>query len=61
MNFKERIFYKKNLMKVLHTTLNPYKPGVIRIHLVPAKYEPLKANPSVVILNGKDILPVNLS
>lgn len=61
MNFKERIFYKKNLMEVLHTTLNPYEPGVIRIHLVPAKYEPLKADPSVVILNGKDILPVNLS
>lgn len=61
MNLKERIFYKKNLMEVLHTTLNPYEPRVIRIHLVPAKYEPLKADPSVVILNGKDILPVNLS
>ena len=61
MNYKERKFYKENLMEVLHTTLNPYEPGVVRIHLVPAKYEPLKCNPSVVILNGKDILPVNLS
>lgn len=61
MNYKERKFYKENLMEVLHTTLNPYEPGVVRIHLVPAKYEPLKCNPSVVILNGKDIIPVNLS
>lgn len=61
MNLKERKFYKENLMEVLHTTLNPYEPGVVRIHLVPAKYQPFKANPSIVILNGKDILPINLS
>ena len=61
MNYKERKFYKKNLNEVLHTTLNPYEPGVVRIHLVPAKYNPFKANPSVVILNGKDILPINLA
>lgn len=61
MNFKERKFYKKNLNQVLHATLNPYEPGVVRIHLVPARYQPLKTKPSVVILNGKDILPINLS
>lgn len=61
MNSKERKFYKENLMEVLHTTLNPYEPGVVRIHLVPAKYQPFRANPSVVILNGKDILPINLA
>lgn len=61
MNLKERKFYKENLTEVLHTTLNPYEPGVVRIHLIPAKYQPLKTNPSVVILNGKDILPINLS
>lgn len=61
MNLKERKFYKENLTEVLHTTLNPYEPGVVRIHLIPAKYQPLRANPSVVILNGKDILPINLS
>ena len=61
MNYKERKFYKKNLQEVLHTSLNPYEPGVVRIHLVPAKYNPFKATPSVVILNGKDILPINLS
>ena len=61
MNFKERRFYKKNLREVLHTTLNPYEPGAVRIHLVPAKYRPWRADPSVVILNGKDIIPINLS
>lgn len=61
MNLKERKFYKKNLNEVLHTTLNPYEPGVVRIHLVPAKYNPYKANPSLAILNGKDILPINLA
>ena len=39
MNKRERKFYKKNLKQVLHTTLNPYQPGVVRIHLVPAKYK----------------------
>lgn len=61
MNYKERRFYKENLNEVLHTTLNPYKPGVVRIHLIPAKYNPLKAEPSIVILNGDNILPINLS
>lgn len=61
MNLKERKFYKENLTEVLHTTLNPYEPGVVRIHLIPAKYQPLKVNPSVVILNGKDIIPINLA
>ena len=61
MNYKERQFYKKNLNEVLHTNFNPYTPGVVRIHLVPAKYNPFGVDPSVVILNGKDILPINLS
>ena len=61
MNYRERKFYKKNLNEVLHATLNPYEPGVVRIHLVPAKYQPFKANPSIVILNGNNILPINLS
>ena len=61
MNYKERKFYKQNLKEVLHTNLNPYEPGVIRIHLIPAKYNPFKATPSVVILNGKDILPIGLA
>lgn len=61
MTKREKKFYKENLKEVLHTTLNPYEPGVVRIHLVPAKYHPIRITPSVVILNGKDILPINLA
>ena len=61
MNYKVAKFYRNNLNEVLHTTLNPYEPGVVRIHLVPAKYNFFKIRPSLAILNGQDILPVNLS
>lgn len=45
--------------EVLHTTLNPNGPGVIRIHLIPPKREENMLNPSVAIVNGSDIIPVN--
>lgn len=45
--------------EVLHTTLNPDGPGAIRIHLIPPKQEENTLNPSVAIINGTDILPVN--
>ena len=45
--------------EVLHTTLNPNGPGAIRIHLIPPKTEENAFNPSVAIINGTDILPVN--
>ena len=45
--------------EVLHTTLNPDGPGVIRIHLIPPKKEENALNPSIAIINGTDILPVN--
>ncbi len=45
--------------EVQHTTLNPDGPGVIRIHLIPPKAEPDTLNPSIAIINGTDILPVN--
>lgn len=45
--------------EVLHTTLNPDGPGAIRIHLVPPKNEENTLNPSVAIINGTDIVPVN--
>lgn len=45
--------------EVLHTTLNPDGPGVIRIHLIPPKREENELNPSVAIVNGTDVVPVN--
>lgn len=59
MNIREKIYSKKHLNQVIHTTLNPYEPGAVRIHLVPAKSSFLKSRPSIVILNGKDIIPIN--
>ncbi len=50
-------YCNRNFDGVSHTTLNPNGPGVIRIHLVPAK-EPWK-NPSTVIINGQDVIPIN--
>ena len=45
--------------EVLHTTLNPDGPGVIRLHLIPPKAEDDSFPPSIAIINGTDILPVN--
>ena len=45
--------------EVLHTTLNPEGPGAIRIHLIPPKPEENALNPSIAIINGTDIVPVN--
>ncbi len=47
--------------EVLHTTLNPDGPGAIRIHLIPPKREENTLNPSIAIINGTDILPVNFA
>lgn len=56
MNYKK--YYRENFNEVLHTTLNPEGPGVVRIHLIPPKYEKGKVQPSVAIINGQDIIPV---
>lgn len=45
--------------EVLHTTLNPDGPGAVRIHLIPPKKEENALNPSIAIINGTDIIPVN--
>jgi len=47
--------------EVLHTTLNPDGPGAIRIHLIPPKKEENALNPSIAIINGMDIVPVNFA
>ena len=61
MNIYEKIYEKKHLNQVLHTTLNPDNPGVVRIHLVPAKFSLFSLRPSMVIINGRDIVPLNPS
>ena len=54
-------YIKENLGEVKHTTLNPEGPGVVRIHMVPPKYDKEEPVGSVVILNGQDIIPINVS
>ncbi len=54
-------YAKANFGEVMHTTLNPEGPGVVRIHLVPPKYEEGFVGASVAIINGQDIIPVNTS
>ena len=49
------------LSEVKHTTLNPDGPGAIRIHLVPPREENEYFTPSVAIINGTDIVPVNFA
>lgn len=61
MNTREAVYRLLNMKGVAHTTLNPYGPGTVRIHLVPPKFRLKETTPSVVILNGKDIIPINMS
>lgn len=58
---KEIAYAKEHFNQVLHTTLNPGGPGVVRIHLVPPKVEGKVLAPSVAIINGQDVIPVNRS
>ena len=54
-----RAYMDSTFCEVLHTTLNPNGPGAIRIHLIPPRMEENAFHPSVAIINGTDILPVN--
>ena len=56
---RELAYAAQNFNEVHHTTLNPEGPGVVRIHLVPPLTEGGEIAPSVVILNGQDVVPVN--
>ena len=47
--------------EVLHTTLNPDGPGAIRVHLIPPRTEENELGPSIAIINGTDIVPVNFA
>ncbi|MBR3646691.1 MAG: radical SAM protein [Lachnospiraceae bacterium] len=60
-SFLVRRYVKKNLTEVMHTTFNPKGPGVVRIHLIPPKYDGGQVGASVAIINGQDIIPVNVA
>ena len=54
-----RRYMDEEFTEVLHTTLNPEGPGAIRIHLIPPKNSEDITVPSVAVINGADIVPVN--
>ena len=56
---REKIYELKNWKLAVHTTWNPGAENVMRIHLVPPRFLPGKIVPSVVILNGQEIVPVS--
>lgn len=58
---REKLFEWKNWREMIHTTWNPQDPGVIRIHMIPPRFHLFRFIPSVVILNGNQILPLNES
>lgn len=58
---KIKRYMQKNFDEVMHTTLNPEGPGAVRIHLIPPKEEEGEVQPSVAIINGQDIIPVNVA
>ena len=58
---KIREYMRTSFTQVSHTTLNPEGPGSVRIHLVPPFDPDGNLVPSVAIVNGQDIIPVNYS
>ena len=63
MKFSKKVlaYAKENFNEVKHTTLNPEGPGVVRIHLIPPKVTEEEIGASVAIINGQDIIPVDVA
>ena len=58
-NKKLKNYMRDTFTEVLQTTFNPNGPGSIRIHLIPPKFDENDLNSSLIIVNGRDILPLN--
>jgi len=61
LSIRERNYQRNNLREVRHVTLDPDGPGVIRIHLIPPRARFWQKLPSVLLLNGQDILPLSFT
>ena len=57
----QKLYELKNWDQVIHTTWNPDRPGVIRMHMIPPRFTPFRTVKSLVIINGSEILPINES
>ena len=53
--------YRELKSGVKHCTFNPGGPGVVRIHLIPPKFNLFKSSSYIVILNGYYLLPLGYS
>ena len=60
INRRELQFRQQHLNCVRHTTLDPYGPGVVRIHMIPPRTDTLD-EPFLLLLNGAHLVPLNLS
>ena len=58
---RELKFAAEHFGSVHHTTLNPEGPGVVRIHFIPAEPEGKYIPSGTAIINGQDLIPVNVS
>ncbi len=61
IGLNEAQYLKKHLAEVKHVTLNPNGSDVLRIHMIPPKRRFNKDVPCAVVVNGQDIVPLNLS
>lgn len=61
VRLKEYRYIKKHLRAVRHITLDPYGPGVVRVHMIPPKTSTNRLVPYVLILNGQDVFPIGVS
>ncbi len=60
INRREQLFRQKHLSCVRHITLDPYGPGVVRMHMIPPRPE-TPDEPFLLLLNGAHLVPLNLS
>ena len=57
---REEKFRRQHLSCVRHITLDPYGPGVVRMHLIPPRPDAPR-EPFLLLLNGAQLVPLNLS
>ena len=60
MKRRELAFRQEHLSCVRHITLDPYGPGVVRMHLIPPRAGSPE-EPYLLLLNGAQLVPLNFS
>ena len=60
MTRREAAFRRQHLSCVRHITLDPYGPGVVRMHMIPPRTD-AAGEPFLLLLNGAHLVPLNLS